>query len=71
MQANIKSIQQAVKQYQETYLNYKELASKAYDRDNLGEAYQLGTVANESSLDQIIPNAFDNTKIKDLPERRI
>lgn len=66
LQSNIKSIQQAVKQYQETYLNYKELASKAYDRDNLGEAYQLGTVANESGLDQIIPNAFDNTKITEV-----
>ena len=68
MQANIKSIQQAVKHYQETYLNYKELASKDYDLDNLGEAYQLGTVANESALDQSIPNNFDNTKIKDLSE---
>ena len=38
---NIKS---QIEQSKSTYVNYKELASKAYDKENLTEAYRYGGI---------------------------
>ena len=66
---NIKS---QIEQGKATYVNYKELASKAYDKENLTEAYHYGnTGASKDTLDTIIPNAFDTAKIDAIKQQLV
>ena len=64
---NIKS---QIEQGKSTYVNYKELASKAYDKENLTEAYHYGDIgASKDTLDTITPNAFDTAKIDAIKQQ--
>ena len=68
----LESIKSQLAQGKDTYANYTDLASKAYDKHNIYEAWQYGSSSKPAEeLGNIKPNAFDNTKIENVKQQLV